>query len=370
MALDAGAYIDTRTTDDGMSPLLTAVLWDQERMVDSSSSQARYSSAPRTTQQVRPREDHNNNRRSLVSGSNSHCRPWYVENPDKYEKGHRNYLCETCCHINLEYLFHPQAVVLGEAPAPSEEYICLGPLPEMIRESSCKLCYLVATTIQIRIGSGTDQTSDGAQRQRLLEATWFLSPSVYTHEQYGVGFQLFLRPDVFEKEQRNNNNHTHPSYPFGLRLITNEAPRGGRAVPPLQLDFEWIRQTIDLCELSTDMPAPHFDHPIRVIDVINMCVGDLPNDGRYVALSYPWGNAKQITLTRQNKAVFQEMGGLLEVFSQLLQTIQDAMVLVGTVKERYLSVLSHDLCADLPAYPKQVSTLLTLESVIALDGPR
>jgi hypothetical protein len=66
---------------------------------------------------------------------------------------------------------------------------------------------------------------------------------VYTHEEYGWGYQIFLRRDIFDGvndinfgNETSEALHLGPSYPLGIRLIVNGA-RDGRRVPKNHIDF-------------------------------------------------------------------------------------------------------------------------------------
>ena len=270
---------------------------------------------------------------------------WYIRDAEVHPIDHPDYLCATCRHINLSYLFYRSE---GKCTARPEDYICLGSYPEMVSQTTCGLCRIVTATIRIRFETTTKQItanlSDGGY-DRMLDWDWYLSPFLYSHEQYGPGFQLFLRPDVFRNVQGRDATHEIPSHPFVLRLVTDEA-RGGRRIPTDHLDFSWIRSTVALCELSTDMPPREFGYAVRAIDTLDMCIVDLDYDDTYVALSYPWGKVNQLKLLQQNEAFLRKPRALSKLFSQLSRTIQDAIILVKKVGQRHLWVDSVCIIQD------------------------
>jgi hypothetical protein len=280
------------------------------------------------------RPDHNSHVVHAQSEIWSQTPDWYIEDVAALPRDHPDYLCATCRHIHLAYLFNRSE---PRRTAPPKEYISLGRFSEMAEQTTCGLCRIVTATIRLRVDLGTGQEAAqlGPEAQRLLTAKWYLSPFVYSHEQYGPGFQLFLRHGVFDKDQQADTTHTLPSHPFALRLVTN-TERGGRRIPAGHLDFAWIKATIDLCELSTDMPPREFDYPIRVVDTLDMCVVDLGIEDQYVALSYPWGMVNQLRFVQQNESLLRRPGALSQFFGQLARTIQDAIILVSKVGMRYL----------------------------------
>jgi hypothetical protein len=284
---------------------------------------------------TRRRQDHNVKCASQ-KGRSQYFAPWYLNWPKEFEEGHPEYLCNTCRHIDFDYLFSESEFDKTSDP---EIFISLGELSEIAGEQSCSFCILVFDTIITKLERGQDGNIILDQKSlRLLSAKWYLSPSVYWNPSYRRGYQLFLRPNVHQyqgdAEREEDSRHLSPSWPFALRLITNKR-RGGRYVPKDHLDFEWIKTTIALCELNTDMPEPNFPHPVRVIDVENMCIVDLTSDKRYVALSYCWGKVKMSTLVQENEASLRIPCGLSKL-PDIPQTMQDAIVLVRNVGERYL----------------------------------
>lgn len=121
--------------------------------------------------------------------------------------------------------------------------------------------------------------------------------------------------------------------------------RGGRSIFDDSLDFGWIKTTIELCELNTEMPPRDFAYPIRAIDIQNMCVADLAIEDRYVALSYAWGNTRMVKLMQGN-VLFLRTPGSLTKLPDLPQTLRDAITLVRNVGERYLWIDSLCILQD------------------------
>ncbi|KAK0643203.1 heterokaryon incompatibility protein-domain-containing protein [Cercophora newfieldiana] len=91
---------------------------------------------------------------------------------------------------------------------------------------------------------------------------------------------------------------------------------------------------------------------LRFIDVRRNCLTEQAVVPRYVALSYVWGGASTLKLTKANKAVLSETGafklGALSSSSGLPRTIQDAMALTRAVGFRYLWVDALCLTQDDP----------------------
>jgi hypothetical protein len=279
---------------------------------------------------------------------------WYIENPEVLHERDPWYLCSTCRHINLKHIF------LREEPRRSvdpDEYICLGPLKDILRKHQCGLCRLVGgialheCELQQSKSKGSTASEEHHTVQNLdIGSTYYLTPCVYTHEEQGSGYQIFLRRDIFDAVNDINFGdelaeapHLSPSYPLGIRLIVDRAG-GGRRVPRNHIDFAWVKRCLQLCELNSILPRPAFTYSIRVIDTTDMRIVSLDCEARYVTLSYPWGGAKQVKLTRDMEKCYRESGSLL--VHRLPQTIQDAITLVSTIGERYLWVDSLCILQD------------------------
>ncbi|RYP03280.1 hypothetical protein DL765_010560 [Monosporascus sp. GIB2] len=77
---------------------------------------------------------------------------------------------------------------------------------------------------------------------------------------------------------------------------------------------------------------------LRVIDLDARCIVDAPESARYTALSYVWGNAKQLMLVDENYQRLMSVGGLSEEHRDIPKTIRDAMVVAADLGFRYLWV--------------------------------
>jgi hypothetical protein len=84
-----------------------------------------------------------------------------------------------------------------------------------------------------------------------------------------------------------------------------------------------------------------------VIDVVDMVLKELPSDStgkpeQYVALSYVWGKPqsgkKAYTTVRSNPMQHIQHAGLEKAWDKIPRTIQDAILLVSRLGERYLWV--------------------------------
>jgi hypothetical protein len=204
---------------------------------------------------------------------------------------------------------------------------------DILRKHQCGLCRLVGgialQDCELQQTKSRRSTASGEHHfvQYLdIGSTYYLTPCVYTHAEYGCGYQIFLRRDIFDGVSNINCGnevaeapHLSPSYPLGIRLIVDTA-RGGRRVPRDHIDFAWVKRCLQLCELNSIMPRPAFTYSIRAIDTIDMSIVSLDREARYVTLSYPWGGVKQVKLIRDMEKCYREPGSLL--MHELPRTIQ------------------------------------------------
>lgn len=134
-----------------------------------------------------------------------------------------------------------------------------------------------------------------------------------------------------------------------IALLSDTAPYrnffGRRLKSHDQLDPEFIKSWIRKCENEHGSDCDEsLVHPelmkkrknvLRMIDVENMCVTIVPQDCRFVALSYLWGkNFEQLFTTSQNLPRLSKPGALSK--EHLPQTIKDSITLTKLIGERYL----------------------------------
>ena len=95
--------------------------------------------------------------------------PWYISNPVQRHPGHPQYTCNTCQHINLDYLFrHSQPM----KTSPSEDYIKLGLYSEIAEQKTCALCRIVTATNTLNIDRAEVVGNLDSSIEQLLSAKW------------------------------------------------------------------------------------------------------------------------------------------------------------------------------------------------------
>ena len=132
----------------------------------------------------------------------------------------------------------------------------------------------------------------------------------------------------------------------------------GRHVASAADSPSMVRRWLELCHNSHGPPCrvergKEFENMISkaffgVIDVDLMCLTSLPPGGRYVALSYIWGDGKPYKTDIANAQSHYIKGGIQAIVGKLPRVIQDAISLVQAIGERYLWIDSMCIIQDSP----------------------
>ncbi|MCJ1244755.1 hypothetical protein MMC30_001955 [Trapelia coarctata] len=120
-------------------------------------------------------------------------------------------------------------------------------------------------------------------------------------------------------------------------------------IDPQWIDVNCLRGWLQTCDhvhgaqCNTppgNVSASLIARPRWLIDVCRGCLVRASPEDRYVALSYVWGNAESIKLTKSNLSEFQRSGALWEIKILLAipRTVRDVMELVRLLGENFLWV--------------------------------
>ncbi|KIW90469.1 uncharacterized protein Z519_09115 [Cladophialophora bantiana CBS 173.52] len=146
-----------------------------------------------------------------------------------------------------------------------------------------------------------------------------------------------------------------------ITFLANDSvrvPEAGRLVDPKGVDYQRMRSWLALCEQLHDVcPAtatgksPHrlnlLPH-LRVVDVQEMCLTDIPWTEKYVALSYVWGGATPPRLLKHELDMWKTPGSIRCRADTFPRTIRDSLEVVTKLNLRYfwfdsLCLLQDDL---------------------------
>lgn len=120
---------------------------------------------------------------------------------------------------------------------------------------------------------------------------------------------------------------------------------GLRGCTIFQTDFNPIQQWLSQCEEDVDhdkckhskirwrsFPGVMF----RLIDVSQRCIVEATDDCSFIVLTYVWGGANQLKLTKDTMSLLMRKGGLEANWQKLPTTIRDAIIVCEKLQERYL----------------------------------
>jgi hypothetical protein len=268
---------------------------------------------------------------------------WYLKNPPVAPEGTRQYLCGNCRRIDLLGLFKQREVDIMPKP---RDYIVLGTLMSILDRNECGFCSLVARIIVL--DTGTDLPRDMPEEERkskqkerineLLEEIYYLCPIRFETTFKEPALYICSNKDVTEAAKKTTVQR--PRRSMAIRPLHKTEPNLGRILlNPDQIDFEWIRGRMKMCD-ERDVGKLSYRHEInvRAIDVHEMRIVDLDHGERYVTLSYTWGDAGQLLLQRHMEAEFRSPGGFNRFWDRIPKTIQDAIKLVREIGEQYIWV--------------------------------
>jgi hypothetical protein len=92
----------------------------------------------------------------------------------------------------------------------------------------------------------------------------------------------------------------------------------------------------DVCTKSIQNQAILAKIRFRMVDVEQKCIVNAIPGSKWATLSYVWGTAERLLFCVEYSDRFQTPGGLGDTFSDIPQTILDAMDVVESLGFRYL----------------------------------
>lgn len=235
------------------------------------------------------------------------------------------------------------------------------------RSGACRFCDLAYRAVQRY--SGIRASADTT-----VILTWEIDG-----RQMGKGTTIINRTRRIRLSWRETSGKEESVYmvlvtPKGSRRIKSDAYAAsakeshflGRGLVDNKEKQALMKSWIDICVekhgakcRNTDAMKPDFKKLIRstffgVVDVVDMQLKPLPIvDGkpeRYVALSYVWGKShlrdKPYTTTRANVMTRIQHGGLENAWERLPRTIQETILLVARLGERYVWIDSLCIVQD------------------------
>lgn len=220
----------------------------------------------------------------------------------------------------------------------------LGKLSAIRRKKHCPFCRLVLEIVDRPLDQRSP--SQSIVEDTAVYARWVIDGQEEVNVDNGSLGQaqfvprtrrvlIYSEPQAFKDGYIAMLSETAPFKTFfGRRLKSHDL-----------LDPEFVKSWIRKCEhehgLECEESLVHPDlmrkrkNVLRMIDVEQMCVTEVPQDCRFVALSYLWGkNFEQLFTTSENLPRLSVPGALRK--ESLPQTIKDSIKLTKMIGEKYL----------------------------------
>jgi len=250
-------------------------------------------------------------------------------------------LCDVCRAIDFAPYFQPP--VEGE-PATKNGVGGLHYKPRELgsradlaeKKATCAFCHLVYTATDLFPGReratitissvlcGTSRTIDGVESTSAYYMHVLMNlngsrTSAFIQLLADSAHQLGLRSDFLARVPSHDTFDMHQA----LEWIEKCKVEHGSLCDTLEGDADGA--------ISTSQPVD-----ILAIDLLNMCICDMPEGSEYATLSYCWPKEAYLTLLKENRAALFELGALVENMSHLPGTIQDAINCTKELRIRYL----------------------------------
>jgi Heterokaryon incompatibility protein (HET) len=283
-------------------------------------------------------------------------------------------LCEECLRIGWSHLF-----LYASDGNQYNQSLLKGTVQDLIRRQPCAFCRLIlhlasAKDAQIVVAGSIatldmeflQQPYEVVQNYSLLDR--FMVLHIYCGKSWGSR-SLALKGTI---------DRVRPS----LNLL-RRAPVSNQLGTPLvnsKTVLSWIENCTarhELCRKHGRDAASRQFAIVRLIDVVEKRLVKAQEGCKYVALSYVWGMTSMFRTQTRDLTALEEKGGLSPYWNQLGRTIQDAIIFVASLNERYLWVdavcILQDDAIEMRTQISQMDTIysqasLTLIALSAKDA--
>ncbi|KAI4198196.1 MAG: hypothetical protein LQ350_005432 [Teloschistes chrysophthalmus] len=264
-------------------------------------------------------------------------RRWWIEDAETLPRDDSSYLCETCRHIDINYLVHSPTVQ-------ALEEVTLCPLKDIVANDKCVFCRLLTAAMKDAAGNRKLFTQVGGKdmicKLRTIPTGFdhrcTLLVSLYPAPDKSDGFNHLIFQTCQPREKRFDENTTQNRH----------------CIQSPQIDFDqaraWYQNCLDGQCGSNPIPPPakSICTGFRLMDVERHCIVPYERQCNYVALSYVWGGIETIRNLKKTRQSLEVDGALLRKEYPLPRTIKDAMLIVRELGERYLWVDSLCIVQD------------------------
>ncbi|KAK5656477.1 hypothetical protein OQA88_4860 [Cercophora sp. LCS_1] len=318
---------------------------------------------------------------AIASNRNRSMYPWLKTGDGRMDEAEENGpLCWVCRALNFDYLFAvptadmviPADNVPENVPTPVSLWggLCLGPVRDLHDKSFCRFCSFVLGSLRRLSAAPHDplaicavQPNTRVYLRGLIRGTTLsfrrTQPAEKPQENAPVHLFIYLRN---ERESLKSSPLLRPIQRVGAaeELPAAVGIASGRLVPGDEAGLGVIRRWISACRGAAPQPRPA-PPSIRLIDIFKGSVTDTFDEPpEYVALSYVWGNAKNLTLTAQTAAALQTPGTITADNPDMPLTIRDAILACQVLSLPYLWIDS--LCIEQDS-PLKMATIGQMDTI-------
>lgn len=259
-------------------------------------------------------------------------------------------LCEICSTLDLDGFLREGLLKSDNRP------VILGALTTILsKKDTCGLCHLISLVFfrgwLLDLPQDKDLTSVEVEL-RVEPCGWADTTQFNTPFERKTSAAHRIRlccntPFVIRQRRRK----LKINYLLELQMLEDDAVRFGRKDAfhgrrvGTEVNINMIRKWMQTCEKEHGPDCAdvwkdvieQLPQDMKIIDVVNMAIVEAPQNCRYMALSYMWGNVSTEYVTLSKNVVERcKKDSLKNV--ELPRTIRDAIRLVQELEERYLWV--------------------------------
>ena len=284
-------------------------------------------------------------------------------------------LCSVCANIDLKEYFrreiHAQRID-NESVSPSQDALRLGYLKDIgFRSDKCSFCRLVIESLCKRWSPSewiTQQELLDTDREDGMTKECYLFSYLYADNRAfnaasvdslvgSKDLQRAYRIGIGARAPTNGRGVPYLDHAGIIQLSAISAAQNGmsrlchgRAIHSERVNMGMARDWLTECESHHEqkcsLPAtaiegsasPASPRDLLVVDVLRMCLCQMPQGSRYIALSYCWPEVNTFVTTKSMKEELSIPGALRDNEKKLIETIQDAIQCVSELGEQYLWV--------------------------------
>jgi hypothetical protein len=216
-----------------------------------------------------------------------------------------------------------------------------GIIQDLVQRQPCAFCSLVLHLVSARDAKSTVDLFNVTKDSELLRKSYEVK---VTYPFLG-GKTMILsvhcgnNPGTMDHSLKGTIVRIEPSLnPFRRTIIPKQL---GQSQIDTRVVLSWIQncnEHHEHCKIRRHESLNRERPVIRLIDVRSKRLIKMREPVKYMALSYVWGNTTMFRTQKKDLKALEEVDGLSSYWNRLGQTIQDAILFVSSLNERYLWV--------------------------------